>query len=117
MTVPKNSRWNRTTILIVQDRLGTETRKPYLLPIRPRSKVNFQDNRTYTPIRGDTWSNMAFRFLGDSTLWWVITEFNYIVDPVVELESRIVNGTSLIIPSVNRTNFEILRFGRNRLLV
>jgi len=110
MSVPKNSRWNRTDILVVQDRLGNITRKPYLMPIRPRRQVVFGDNRLYTPVRGDTWSNMAFRFFGSSFLWWVIAEFNYIVDPVVELEERITEGVALVIPSINRVNFDVLRF-------
>ncbi len=117
MTIPKHSRWNRATQIVVKDTLGNDVRKPYLLPIRPYRRVSYPDNRVYRLQRGDTWSRLSFRFFGDDKLWWILTDFNRIVDPFRELETRITSGTPIIVPSLSRVHFEILRFGRNKSLV
>lgn len=116
MTIPKRGRWNRATVIVVKDTLGNDVRKPYLLPVKPQRRVDFADNRVYQPQRGDTWDRMAFRFFGDNRLWWILCDFNRVVDPYRDLEMRITTGTPVVVPSLSRVNFEVLRFGRNRSL-
>ena len=70
--------------------------------LRNRIKfTNRDDNRLYTVKQGDNLLNIAFRLFGSFTrpagLWWIIMDFNNIIDPTVELEL----GTLLVIPSEN----------------
>lgn len=110
MGIPKRSRFNRCKIVSVQSVLGSPTRREYLSPWPRFREVNYEDNREYRIKEGDTWSGLANRFLGDSTLWWVICEFNRVVDPWQDLKDFIAEGRLLIIPSITRLNFELLIF-------
>lgn len=44
---------------------------------------------------------LALTFYGDSNLWWVIAQYNNILDPLVEL----VEGKLLFLPTPERLNF------------
>lgn len=62
------------------------------------TQVSFGDNRQYIVQPGDTWQNIALRLLGSGELWWVLAEWNRIIDPITEL----FPGKRLNIPAPNR---------------
>ena len=115
MSIHKRSRFNRCKILSVQDSLGNPTRREYLTPWPRFKEVNFDDNGEHRMRTGDTWSNLAFRFLGSSTLWWVIAEFNRVVDPWKDLRTFIAEGRLIIYPSISRLNFQLLVFDAKKI--
>lgn len=61
-------------------------------------KTDYGDNTEYIVIPGDTWQNISLRYLGTAELWWVIAEFNRVVDSFDELKP----GKRIIIPSATR---------------
>jgi nucleoid-associated protein YgaU len=62
------------------------------------------DDRFYVIGPDDTLQSVAHRLLGDVRLWWVVAEFNDIIDPFEDL----VPGERLRLPSPNRLWTEIL---------
>ena len=108
MTLSSKSRWNRSYEVIVIDESGENTRQLYLSPHYRSHKTVFYDNREYQLVQGDTWTSLAFRFLGDSYLWWVLCDWNQIVDPRADLKRLIAEAATIKIPSINRMNFNIL---------
>ena len=52
------------------------------------------DNRFHTVVQGDRVDTLAYRYLGDAELWWVICDYNDLFFPL-ELQ----NGMTLRIPS------------------
>lgn len=114
MTFSARSRLNRATLLVIKDNAGKAVRRPYLARIPTIQRVNFPDNQEYTLVEGDTWSNIAYRFLGDSYLWWVVCEWNRVVNPYDELIEGIAAGRTIQVPSVQRVNFEVLNYRRVR---
>lgn len=63
------------------------------------------DDRYYDVLPGDNFQRIAYRMLGDSRLWWVVADFNDIMDPFVELEP----GSTVRVPSASRLWMEVLR--------
>jgi hypothetical protein len=108
------SRYNRSTLIMVYDLLGRLSRRPYL-DIWPRyEKRTAIDDRQYQIEDGDNWSRIAHKFLGDGHHWWIIAEMNKVVDPwrdLYTLKGDATNkSTKITIPSMYRTNFDILDF-------
>lgn len=52
----------------------------------------------------DALDNIAFAFYNDPSLWWVIAQYNNILDPVTE----IVPGLILLIPTAIRVKTDFL---------
>lgn len=52
----------------------------------------------------DTLHKIAYRFFGNSALWWVVARFNDVLDPFAELEP----GTTLRLPNRARLWMEVL---------
>ena len=75
-----------------------ETLLKYQDEMAPLRRVDYGDNREYIVQFGDTWQNISLRYLGDAALWWLIAEFNRVLDPFTFLTP----GTRLIIPSATR---------------
>lgn len=113
--IGRTSRNNRCTLMLMQDLRGRAVRRPYLDRWPRLANVNFPDNREYTPVAGDSWTSLAQRFYGNSKLWWVIAEFNRVVDPFSEMQSFIDNGKTLTIPSMSKVQFDVLAFDDERL--
>jgi nucleoid-associated protein YgaU len=67
-------------------------------------RVDYGDNKEHIVAPGDTWQNISVRFLGTAELWWLIAEFNRVLDPFTELTA----GRRLIIPSPNRVRLSTL---------
>lgn len=67
-------------------------------------KTSWPDNRAHTVQEGDTLWALAFRYLGDAELWWIIADFNGIVNPLKALQP----GRVLIIPSQRTVHEEML---------
>lgn len=63
------------------------------------------DDQFVTVRIGDNLHLMAFRTFGDQRLWWVIADFNDILDPMAELTP----GTLLRVPSTARLWMDVLR--------
>jgi len=55
--------------------------------------------KTYVTKEGDTMAGLAFRFYGDSSLWYVIADFNVQVFYPLDLEAN----TALTIPPLSVT--------------
>lgn len=108
--ITEDSRHNYSIIIRTLNGDGTEAenervhlpypREPIVQSLRP-------DIQEYTWMEGDTWSNIAARFLrGRSDLWWVIAEFTGVIDPF----SEGVVGKVLKIPQWETVLFEVLNF-------
>ena len=67
-------------------------------------RVDFPDNRQYVVQARETLQGIALKFLGTAELWWVIAEFNRILDPFTEVTS----GKQIIIPSVDRARMTVV---------
>jgi nucleoid-associated protein YgaU len=59
----------------------------------------------YMVQAGDTLHSIAWRLLGDVKLWWVVSDFNDVIDPFEELEQ----GSVLRLPSRARLWMEVLQ--------
>ncbi len=53
--------------------------------------------RQYTVQSGDTWCNLANRFLGNPHLWWAVASANGVEDPTQEPQA----GSEILIPEYN----------------
>lgn len=66
-----------------------------LEPQRPSVSASSSDIQ-HTVLEGETLQNIAFRYYGDSGLWYLISEANNILNPFEELTDgqiiRIPNG-------------------------
>lgn len=62
------------------------------------------DDVYYEATLTDTLQTIAYRHLGDVKLWWIVGEFNEIVNPFEEIEP----GTRIRLPSRTRLWMEIL---------
>jgi hypothetical protein len=108
--ITDDSRWNFSTKIRVVDNNGNllENERVDMPTLRTqivRSKL--PDLQDYKVRDGDTWSNIAARFLrGRSDLWWVIAEFTGTIDPFGEL----VVGAVLQLPSFETVMFDTLTF-------
>ena len=69
------SRYRFTGIKIDKD-TGNRVMKTTLYP---EIKIDNGDRFVY-PIDGDRLENLAYRYYGDSTLWWIIAQANKIRD-------------------------------------
>jgi len=108
-----NSRFRRSTLLVMLDSRGRAIRRPYLDRWPRLPNVVFPDNSEYKPVDGDSFTSLAYRYYGDSRLWWVIAEFNRVVDPYSEMRSFIEGAKTIVIPSLSRVQFDILAFNAN----
>lgn len=61
------------------------------------------DDRFHTVREGDRIDLIAFSYLGDAALWWIICDYNEIFNPL-ELES----GAVLRIPSLEYAHMRLL---------
>lgn len=75
-----------------------------LLGQRPRIDTAPQpDDRFHVVIEGDRIDLLAYRYLGDATLWWVICDFNDVFFPL-----DLPVGATLRIPSLERVMMTLL---------
>lgn len=59
---------------------------------------------TYVVKEGDTYDKIAVKFYGNPTYYWLICDFNHIVDPFIEPEE----GKALHIPTLGKDiQFEV----------
>ena len=61
------------------------------------------DDRFHQVVEGDRVDLLAYRYLGDSQLWWVLCDYNGIALPL-ELQA----GTVIRIPSVEQVEMRVL---------
>lgn len=69
----------------------------------PFDKSERPDDRFHKVVAGDRIDLLAYRYLGDSKLWWVICDYNAIAFPL-ELEP----GAVLRIPSEEYVQMRVL---------
>lgn len=110
MSVGAKSRYNRSALISVVDAVGKATRRPYLDIVPRFRKIAFPDDRQLPVEDAHTWSLISFKTLGDGELWWVVAEVNQVIDPWRDLADAKANGRILRVPSVSRTQFELLDF-------
>lgn len=106
MGVGKNSRWNRSDLIDFRDRFGEPLRRVTFDYLPRYTDTNRADNRSYRAQQVDDWANLAYRTLGAENRWWVIAEFNQVVDPFDEIPP----GQQLQIPSLFTVEFDVLNF-------
>ena len=58
------------------------------------------NDKLYTIIEGDTLTSLAFRFYGDSKLWYIIADINENINNPLELDW----GINIIIPDIQKYN-------------
>jgi hypothetical protein len=61
------------------------------------------DDRFHLVVEGDRIDRLAYQYLGDPTLWWVICDFNDLFFPL-----DLPVGATLRIPSLERVMLELL---------
>ena len=61
------------------------------------------DDRLHTVIAGDRIDLIAYRYLDDAKLWWVICDYNDIFFPL-----ELIPGTELRIPSMENVSMNLL---------
>ena len=61
------------------------------------------DDRFHTVVDSDRIDNIAYRYLADSKLWWIIADYNDIFFPL-----ELPVGSVLRIPSIEHIHMHIL---------
>lgn len=107
MALNADSRLNRSAAITVVDEHG-EPRGPAFVDVVPRFEQTVRrSNRVYRVREMDDWHRLAHRFYGRGQDFWVLLDFNEIVDPFVELTI----GRSLVVPSNDTVQFDVKDFG------
>jgi hypothetical protein len=89
MTIYAGSRYASQTILQVTDAEGDTNATVYgPLPVVTSTFTN------YVVQGGDRFDNLAYKFLGDPTLWWQLANEN----PEVFYPDNLIPGTMIRIP-------------------
>ena len=100
------SRYRFTGIKIDKD-TGNRVMKTTLYP---EIKINNGDRFVY-PIDGDRLENLAYRYYGDSTLWWIIAKANGIRDGAFGLKPdeklRIPGSVPQIVSDLRAINEDV----------
>lgn len=106
MGVGKESRWNRSDLIDYRDRFGSPLRRVTFDYLPRYTDTNRRDNRAYRAQQVDDWGSLGYRTLGKENRWWVVAEFNQVVDPFDELPP----GQALTLPSLYAVEFDVLNF-------
>ena len=94
----ETSRYKSTTVVVEgQDAF-------YAIRTSPKWPPRF-DDRSVTAQYGDDLTLLAYKLFGDAKLWWVLADFNDIIDPTLELTPGVV----LRAPSNSRLLLEVLK--------
>lgn len=82
------SRYNYAAIMRVVSNNGFLVEREHL-DLRPTLVTTVHpDNQQFTPAKGDTWSRIAWRRLGNGRRYWIICDYSGIIDPFSELRPR-----------------------------
>ena len=106
MGVGKDSRWNRTDLIDFRDRFGTPLRRVTFDYLPRYTDINRRDNRAYRAQQVDDWGSLAYRTLGVENRWWVLADFQQVIDPFDEIPP----GQPMTIPSLFAVEFSVLNF-------
>ena len=91
-------------VQIKKDRDGKRYYRPTIVPNIP---IKDSDIFEY-PRYGDRFDNIAYRYYGDSNLWWIIAKANELsrgqISPSPDLKLRIPTEIDDIIEAVNLSN-------------
>ena len=80
-----------------EDEIIYDNEKMYGIRKRVSSVKNIDDSM-YPVKNGDTLKSIAYDIYDDARLYWVIAEFNKIIDPF----KKLIVGTELMYPSMKR---------------
>ena len=94
--ITKRSRYRFS--ILCQDEGGDFLGNRPQIPTAPRP-----DDRFHTVVEGDRLDLLAYRYLGDARLWWVIGDYNDLFWP---LDPEV--GSVLRIPSAQHVQMNIL---------
>lgn len=81
------SRYNLSAVMRVLDASGSLVLREHLDVRNILTKTSYRDNKYYVPVKGDLWPTLAWRFLGNPALWWVLADFSGVIDPLTALEA------------------------------
>jgi nucleoid-associated protein YgaU len=96
MPIFQDSRYRTARALATDiERSGVERKGIKFLYTRERLSENVPVDQTYVTQLGDRLDTLAFKFGGDSRLWWVIADMNNIISFPLFIDS----GTKLRIPA------------------
>jgi hypothetical protein len=95
--ISRNSRYAYSTIV-------KEGEIYYIVGFDPITFRDYPDNIEHVWVQSDRLDLLAQKYYGDFRLWWIIAEFNDIIDFFQDIEV----GTKLIIPSFSRVVTDIL---------
>ncbi len=91
------------------DNQGTVRTVSWLTLRKPIQMKNYPDNTSYTLKANDSLQKIAYEIYGDPQFWWVIAEFNNIMDPTpIEEGGELFPGLILLVPAYERLFMEIL---------
>lgn len=74
----------------------------YSLERKPIEYIQSPEDRIHTVSEDETLWNLAYRFYGNSRLWWYIYDTNNIVDPL-----NLEVGTELLIPDESNFKYQL----------
>ena len=93
-----------TNSKIKRDKDGKRYYKPTIVPNVP---IKDSDIFVY-PVFGDRFDTMAYRYYGDSNLWWIIAKANELsrgqLSPNPEVKLRVPTEIDDILEAVNTSN-------------
>ena len=78
--------------------------KNYQLGTKSWLKTDIDDYITYTVRKDDTWDSLALEHYNNPTYYWVLCDFNRVIDPMVNPEE----GSTIYIPKLGKDiEFEV----------
>jgi len=101
-----NSRMRRSVVVYSFDRVGKPNKRPYVDLIPRTPSVTIRGARQFTLRRGDDWHTLAANTLGDMRHWWVVADYNNVVDPF----ETMVPGDRIAMPARDVVFFDMLDF-------
>lgn len=107
MALSPDSRLHRAAAITVVDDAGEVVSPPFVDVVPYFKDTTRRSNRVYRINDTDDWHRMSHRFYGRGMDFWVLLEFNDVIDPFTEL----VVGRRIIVPSNDTVQFDVKDFG------
>ena len=83
-----NSRFRHTPVIRMVDANGSLLEYQHNDLRQRLTKGSPSSSREYSPTSSDTWSRIAWKFLGDGRHYWIIADLSDIIDPFGDLHPK-----------------------------